>query len=165
MDLRKAFRYPSENDDASEPEELDEEHQERLIAELKEADDRKNNLYRMAFLAIPILAALFFFTTLFTASTARQRLLALLSLSSMLCTAYILHFMPLKRPGRRGKRAVYQVEAEKSPVEKYLVYLNAALAGLLLVAAAVSWRKGAAHDAWREALPASMLSQVKSNIQ
>ncbi|KAK5171448.1 uncharacterized protein LTR77_004592 [Saxophila tyrrhenica] len=155
--LRKAFRYPSESDSDNEPDELDEEHQERLISDLQAQDAQKNELYRTAFVAISTLAWVFFMYTFVVASTARQRLIALLSLSSLGCTAYVLYFMPIEKPDRKGKKPVYQVEAEKSPVEKYLVYLNAALAGLLLLAATLSWRKGLGDDAWREALPAVIL--------
>ena len=63
--------------------------------------------------------------------------------------------MPIEAPERKGKRAVYRVEADRGPVERYLVYLNAGLAGLLLLAAGVSWGKGLAGEAWREALPGS----------
>lgn len=153
--LRKAFRYPSESDSEDEPDELDEEHQEKLISGFIAQDAKKNELYRNTFLAIPIISALFFTYTFFTASTARQRTIALLSVSSMISTASILKFMPIEAPDRKGKKPMYQVEAEKGPLEKYLVYLNAALAGLLLVASTLSWRKGLNDDAWREALPAS----------
>ena len=154
--LRKAFHYPSEEDDENEPDEIDEEHQEKLIADLQAQDAEKNNLYRTAFLAIPLLGAVFFLYTFFIASTARQRLIALLSLSSLVCTTYILHFMPVEAPERKGKKPMYQVEAAKGPVERYLFYLNAALAALLLIAAALSARRSMREDAWREMLPASM---------
>ena len=162
--LRKAFRYPSEDDDLDEPDELDEEHQERLIADLQQQDAEKNALYRKAFLAIPLLGAAFFIYTFVVASTARQRLIAVLSVSSLAFTAYILHFTPIKAPERKGKKAVYQIEADKGPVEKYLVYLNAGLAGLLLLAAALSWRKGSGEDAWREALPGSMYHETLRSV-
>jgi hypothetical protein len=149
--LRKTFRHPSEDPDASD-EELDEEHQERLIHTLRVEDAAKNTLYRRLFLALPLLSSLFYLTTFVTASYARQRLIALLSLSSLGCTAYILEFMPLESPDKKGKRAVYKVEAAKGPLERYLIYLNAALVGLLELAALLSWSRGAADDAWRESL-------------
>ena len=153
--LRKAFRYPSESDSSNDDlSELDEEHQEKLIADLQAQDAQKNDLYRKAFLSIPLLSAIFFLYTFFMASTARQRLIAILSLSSLVSTAYILHFMPIEAPERKGKRPVYQVEADKGPVEKYIVYLNASLAGMLLIAATLSFRKGTSEDGWREVLPA-----------
>lgn len=152
--LRKTFRYPSESD--SEPDELDEEHQEALLVDLKAQDDAKNDIYRKLYLAIPLLAALYFFTAIFTSTSARKRLLALLSLSSLVSTAYILHFLPIRTPGRKGKRPVYQVEAEKSPVERHILRLDAGLAGLIFLSALASWRRGATEDAWKEALPGSM---------
>ena len=159
--LRKAFRSTSdedEDDDLDEP--LDEEHQERLIAELQAKDEQRNALYRKAFVALPIAAAVFFLYSFVVASTARQRLVALLSISSLLSTAYLLHFMPIEAPQRKGKRPIYQIEAEKGPVERYLAYMNAALAGLLLIVALLSWRNGDGQAAWREALPESMWSDM-----
>lgn len=150
--LRKAFHYPEESD--SDPDELDEEHQERLISDLQLQDEQKNDVYRKAFTAIPLTASVFFIYAFLAAATAKQRLIALLSLSSLGCTAYILYFMPLQAPDRKGKKPMYQVEAAKGPVERYLVYLDGTLAGLLLVAASPSWRSGLGDDAWREALPA-----------
>ncbi|KAM3420896.1 hypothetical protein BST61_g4131 [Cercospora zeina] len=155
--LRRTFRYPSEDDDANEPEDLDEEHQEKLIADLEAEDNAKNDLYRKAFLSIPLIASFVFFYTFVTATTARQRLVAILGASSLACTGYVLHSMPVEKPERKGKRAVYRVEAEKSPVEKYLVYLNAGLAALLELAAFVSWRQERLDDAWRESLPAIIM--------
>ncbi|KAK4496326.1 hypothetical protein PRZ48_012306 [Zasmidium cellare] len=151
--LRKAFRYPSEDDDSNS--DLDEEHQEKLIEDLQTQDAASNDLYRKAFISIPLSGALFFLYSLLIASkTAQQRLLALLSLTSLLCTAYILHFQPLQRPDRKGKKAVYKIEAEKGPLETYLIPLNAGLVGLLQLAAVLSWSRGEAEAAWRQSLPA-----------
>ena len=153
--IRKAFRYPSESDEENEPDELDEEHQERLISDLRSQDSKKNELYRNLFLAIPVLSATYFLYALLVSPTARQRWISMLSVSSLACTAYILHYMPVRGPERKGKRPVYQIEAEKGPVDKYLVYLNAGLAFFMLMAAVVSWKKELREAAWKEALPAS----------
>lgn len=156
--LRKTFRYPTDDDDVDEPEELDEEHQEKLIADLLAEDTAKNELYRKAFLSIPLLAVLVFCYTFLIASTARQRIIALGGISSLACTAYILHFQPIiERPDRKGKKAVYKLEAEKGPLKKYLVVLNMGLAGLLVLAAGLSWKQGRVEDAWRESLPAIIM--------
>ena len=163
--LRKAFRYPSESDSDNEPDELDEEHQEKLIATFQAEDAQKSNLYRHAFVSIPLISALFFLYTFIVASNTRQRLIALLSVSSMISSAYISTFMPIESPARKGKRPVYQVEAAKGPVERYMILLNASLVGLLLVAAALSWRKGFNDDAWREALPASKSRKYLNAMQ
>lgn len=151
--LRQTFTYPSEDND-DDGEHLDEEHQEKLIADLQAEDAQKNDTYRKLFVVIPIAAALFCLSLILFATTARQRLIALLSFSSLLCTAYILHYQPIVAPERKGKKAMYQLEAEQGPVEKYLVYLNAALATVMLLAAVLSWRQSKYQDAWREALPA-----------
>nr|POE82263.1 hypothetical protein CFP56_67027 [Quercus suber] len=150
--LRRAIQYPEENEDS--PDELDEEHQESLIAALQRADAQKSSLYRKLFLSIPLAAALFFvYALLFTSRTAQQRLLALLSVTSLLSTSYILQYLPVQTPDRKGKKPVYQLEAARGPVERYIVYLNAALAGLLVLVSAVSWWKGLRERAWKEALP------------
>jgi len=150
--LRKTFHYPADEDI---DDDLDEEHQEQLITQLQTEDAAKSTTYRLAFLSIPLSGALYFVYAFAIASTPRERMLALMSLSSLACTAYILHFMPIENPDRKGKNAVYMVEAAKSPVEKNLPMLNVILAGLLLVAAVVSWRRRRGQDAWREALPMS----------
>ena len=152
--LRKTFHYPSSDSDSDTN--LDEEHQEQLITRLRAQDEEKNTLYRKLFLFIPALAAFFFLYTLLTARTPNETSIAVLSLSSLGCTAYVLWYMPLERKDRKGKRAVYAVEAEKGPVERWLVLLNAVLAGMLLVAAGVSWKRGRGEEAWRRGLPMSM---------
>ncbi|EME84369.1 uncharacterized protein MYCFIDRAFT_202992 [Pseudocercospora fijiensis CIRAD86] len=150
--LRKTFQYPSSDSSSSE---LDEEHQEKLISDLQTSDTAKNNLYRKIFLALPLLALLFSLTTTFaSASSARARLLSLLSATSLACSGYILHYMPIEKPARRGKIPQYQIEAAKGPVERYLPWLNGALVAVLGLAAALSYRKGNLEDAGREILPA-----------
>jgi hypothetical protein len=158
--LRSAFRYPSDSDDSdpSSPIELDEEHQERLIDSLTSEDAAKTSLYRNLFLAIPASGALFFlYSFFFHAGSAQERLFALLALSSLIGTGYILHFIPVKQESERkkGKRALYQVEADKGgPIERYLVVILSVLVALLQLAAVVGWTKGDREKAYRESLPA-----------
>lgn len=149
--LRRTFHYPSESD--SDESHLDEEHQEELISTLQFEDANKNNFYRRAFLLLPALSALVFLYNLVLAGTARDRLMATLSLTSLTCTAYIIHFLPVESPEGKGKRAVYRVDLEKGPVERFMVPLNAAIAGLLLLAAIMSWRMGLSEEASRRAVP------------
>jgi hypothetical protein len=153
--LRKAFRYPSESDSDNDPDELDEEHQERLIADLQAQDAAKNEFYRKAFSAIPILTSVFFLYTAITASKARETLVAFLCISSSLCTAYVLYFIPAEAPDKKGKKPVYRAEASKSPIEAYLPPLNDILAGVLLIASGIGWLKVPREEPWKEALPAS----------
>lgn len=152
--LRKTFEYPDSDDS---DEDVDEEHQELLIAQLQADDARKSELYRNLFLSIPFSAVIFYFITLLSARNARQRLISLLAISSLASTAYILYYQPLEKEDKKGKRALYAVEAGKGPVERYLGALNAALAGVLLLAAVVSWRAGRGEEALREALPAVVM--------
>ena len=155
--LRHAFKYPSEDED--EPDELDEEHQEKLIADLQASDAQRNDLYRLITLIIPLVSPLYFiYTAIFSSSTAQQRLLALLSSSSVLCTAYLLLFMPLQAPLRNGNKAAHQRDTADGPVEQYLAYLSAALAALLLLAAVLSWGRGVYEEALKQALPAVIFS-------
>ncbi|KAK5697230.1 hypothetical protein LTR97_007365 [Elasticomyces elasticus] len=157
--LRRAVKYPSDDDD--EPDELDEEHQEKLIADLKATDAQRNELYLMLFLALQLAGALYFaYAFVVRSRNAQQRLLALLSLSSTLCTAYILHYMRIEAPRRKGKTAVYKLNAAKGPVEEYLAYLNMALAAMLLLAATLSWRRSLYEDAARQALPAILFGSA-----
>lgn len=144
--LRKTFKYPTEDD--SSDNELDDEHQERLIEDLRTASVASGIFYRKLFLLVPLVASLF---SLYTFLTER-RLTSLLSLSSLVCTAYTLHYMPLSPQDKKGKTAMYKVNAAKSPLEAYLPLLNAGMAGLLMIAAAVSWRRGQGEVAAREAL-------------
>jgi hypothetical protein len=157
--LRSAFRYPSDDSDSdSSPVEMDEEHQERLIDSLASEDAAKTSLYRDLFLAIPGAGALFFlYSCFFLAGSARERLFALLALTSLVGTGYTLRFIPVKRESERkkGKRALYQIEADKGgPIERYLVVILAVLVALLQLAAAVSWNKGDREKAYKESLPA-----------
>lgn len=150
--LRKAFKYPEPSEDS--PDELDEEHQESLISSLQTEDAQRSSLYRNLFLSIPLIATLYFtYAFLLASPNAQQRLLALLSITSLLCTGYILQFLPVQGPERKGKKPIYQIDAARGPVERYLVYLNAALAGLLVLVSVVSWGKGLREQAWKEALP------------
>lgn len=144
--LRKTFKYPTE--DSSDDGDLDDEHQERLIETLRTTSAASDAFYRKLFLVLPLVAALF---SLYTFLTER-RLTALLSLSSLACTAYTLHYMPLSPKDKKGKTAMYKVNAAKGPIEQYLPLMNVGMVGLLSLAAMVHWRRGLGVIAMREAL-------------
>ncbi|CZT20631.1 uncharacterized protein RCC_06489 [Ramularia collo-cygni] len=144
--LRKTFRYPSE--DLSDEEDLDDEHQERLIETLRTTSAASDAFYRKLFLILPLGAALFSMYTFLI----ERRLTALLSLSSLACTAYTLHYLPLSPQDKKGKTAMYKVNAAKSPIEQYLPILNAGMVGLLVIAGTVSWMRGLGEAATREVL-------------
>jgi hypothetical protein len=144
--LRKTFKYPTEDDDSDA--ELDDEHQERLIEDLRTTSAASSIFYRKLFLVLPLSAALFALYTFLT----ERRLTALLSLSSLACTAYILHYMPLKPADKKGKTAMYKVNIAKSPLEQFLPILNAGMVALLTIAVVVSWKRGQQEVAVREGL-------------
>jgi hypothetical protein len=52
--LRKAFKYPSEDEDSSEPEGIDEEEQEQLIKQYIEADAAKTEGYKVISTSHPL---------------------------------------------------------------------------------------------------------------
>lgn len=145
--LRKTFKYPTE-DDSEDENELDDEHQERLIETLRTTSAASSSFYRSAFLVLPAIASVFSIYTFFT----EPRLTALLSLSSLTCSAYTLYYLPLSSQDNKGKTAMYKVNAAKGPIEQYLPILNAGMVALLIVAATLNWRRGLAEAAIREAL-------------
>ena len=149
--IRKAFRYPDDAD--NEPPELDEEEQEKLIADLQQQDTDNSKIYSTIYATIPAAAALFTLYTLLTASTSRQALIALLSLSSLLATNYIFLMLPAKAPDKKGKKPVYLAEMEQTPITRYLPTLNGALAAVTLLASITSWYRGQIDDAVTQALP------------
>ncbi|KAJ6123657.1 hypothetical protein N7471_010974 [Penicillium samsonianum] len=99
--LRNAFRYPEESE--GEREELDEEQQERIIEQLQSQNDARNAQYSIIFTALPLLAATVFVPSVLSASSQAERLFSLLSLVSLLTTAYIMKCSPLQ-PDRKGKK-------------------------------------------------------------
>ncbi|CAK4033337.1 Hypothetical predicted protein [Lecanosticta acicola] len=149
--LRKTFRYPDSDDD---DEDLDEEHQERLIEELRAEDRRRNEFYRKAFTAIPFLATLFLLWYLVTGRTARERTLAVVGMSSLWATGWVIWRTPVVDEKRERRNSVVVVE---SPLEKYLPVMNGVLSGVLGLAGVVSWRQGRVEEAMMGILPAAIL--------
>ncbi|PNY27963.1 Uncharacterized protein TCAP_02108 [Tolypocladium capitatum] len=166
--LRRTFRYPSEGDSDAEPEALDEQGklprpypppQESLIARLAAENTSRNAQFRLILLALPLLSALPYVPLLFR---PRDRLLALLALTSLLATAYLLRRLPPTLTGiapldawsrredvaaaaardagvwlrlrRRGRRqGVPTLDDGRSPLDMYLPYLNVGLAAVLVL--------------------------------
>ncbi|KAH7133318.1 hypothetical protein B0J13DRAFT_610405 [Dactylonectria estremocensis] len=90
--LRRTFQYPIDEDlTDSQPEALDEEEQEHLIETLAAENAARDAQFRSLLVAIPIVATIPYIPSLFRPSTT---LLALLSLTSLLSTAYLLHHLP-----------------------------------------------------------------------
>ncbi|KAI9812557.1 MAG: hypothetical protein M1826_002807 [Phylliscum demangeonii] len=103
--LRKAFRYPGDDDNNNEHEttveDLDEQEQEQFIAKLQHENTAHDALYSKLFLALPLLATLPFLGLIVSStSRATARLAALVAVASLLATAYLLPDGPA-----RGARA------------------------------------------------------------
>ncbi|KAH8601027.1 hypothetical protein B0O99DRAFT_610118 [Bisporella sp. PMI_857] len=157
--LRKTFRYPTDNDsDDSLPEAMDEQEQENLIAQLSRQTQSQNKLYAQILLVLSLLCIPPYIPTLFYPSTS---ILSLLSISSLLSTAFLIHILPptktsisfldaLSSPpsNSRGsgvgiKGNVYEAQG---PLEKYLPYLNGVLCILLGILGTVF---RAREEVWR----------------
>ncbi|KYK61737.1 hypothetical protein DCS_02880 [Drechmeria coniospora] len=172
--VRRAFRYPSGDADSgsdAEPTAIDEQEQEQLIALLAAQNTARNEQFRLALLALPLMTTLPYLPLVFRPPTA---LLALLSLSSLLSTAYLLHRLPptvtgiapldawsrredvraatedarlrLRTGGRRQARdASLALRDGGSPLDLYLPYLNL---GLVLMLALLGLVTGRGADAF-----------------
>lgn len=151
--LRKTFHYPTEDD--SDPDELDEQDQESLIADIQARDSSTNDFYRRAFLPLPLLSLLLYVPSIFAPTSSRAVLVALLSLTSLAGSAYIIYYLPLAKEDVKGKRPVYKGDS-RGPVERYIVVLNAALAAFLATVAVLSWRRALVDDFWRGILPGGL---------
>lgn len=149
--LRKVFRYPDDNE--HEPSELDEEEQEKLIADLQQHDATNSQIYTIVFSFIPIGGALYFLSIVYNARSFMKSLAALLSALSLAATAYVLLMLPLGSQDKKGKKPVYVAQQEVSLVNRAAIYLIAACSGLLGASAIVSWWKGSHQHAVQEALP------------
>ncbi|KAH6977028.1 hypothetical protein BKA56DRAFT_587493 [Ilyonectria sp. MPI-CAGE-AT-0026] len=90
--LRRTFQYPIDEDSTdSQPEALDEQEQEDLIESLAAENAARDAQFRRLLVAVPIVATIPYIPSLLRPSTT---LLSLLSLTSLLSTAYLLHHLP-----------------------------------------------------------------------
>lgn len=162
--LRKTFQYPDEAEDEDALDDLDEEAQEELISTLRTRDETTSLFYRRAFLALPLLAIIAYIPT--SIASSRVVLFDLLSITSLLSTAYILHFIPPKQkqpPDPKGKRPLYLMRGQDDgPINQYLPWLDGALGAFIALLGLLSWRKGAidAGDTWRAVLPGIIFAVV-----
>lgn len=156
--LRRTFKYPSDSD-SDDPPDLDEEHQETLLATLQAQDEATNTRYRHAFLFLPLITALAYTPSLLTATNATQIFLAFLSITAPGIGAYVLYFHPIRLPGKHGLRSLYVSSGRSEeaggvkPYERHLIVLGASLAGMLLLQSVAKWFEGDGEDVAWVALP------------
>lgn len=155
--LRKTFHYPTDSDSDS-PDELDEQSQETLITTLTASDERTTSFYRHAFLPLPLLSVLLYIPSIILPSSFRAFLVAVLSVSCLGLTSWILYYLPLpKEKDTKGKRALYLGDP-RGPVERYIIPLVGALSAVLALVAVGAWRRGLLDQFWKGVLPGGMFT-------
>lgn len=154
--LRRTFHYPSDSD---EPPDLDEEHQEELLTDLKTQDDAANTLYRHIFLAFPVFVSLVYLPGVFTSTDAIALLLALVKVFLPGLAAFMLYFHPILQSGQPKLHSLLansQRDSTSSQTGIYVILSGTGLASLLAILALQRWYMGVLHEAIWTGLPSSM---------
>ncbi|KAF7953172.1 hypothetical protein EAE96_006388 [Botrytis aclada] len=142
--LRKTFRYPTDNDsDDSLPEALDEEEQDNLIQHLATLHTQYNTIYTRFLLCLPLISIIPYLLTLFSPTTS---LLSILSITSLLSTAFLIYSLPpektsislldkINQPSKDSPRSKIKVlganSVDNGPLQTYLPILNLVLSLIL----------------------------------
>ncbi|EGE85146.1 hypothetical protein BDDG_08091 [Blastomyces dermatitidis ATCC 18188] len=138
LNLRRTFRYPDSESENEAREEMDEQEQEEVIQKLLRRDEDRNAQYRLVFTAIPLASVFLYLPCILSStSTGSGRLLCLLSITSLLSTAYMMKYFRLERPDPKGKRPIRDIAAEQGPmiVRQHLSTANTVICALLSVIA------------------------------
>ncbi|OJD27094.1 hypothetical protein ACJ73_01512 [Blastomyces percursus] len=138
LNLRRAFRYPDSESENETRQELDEQEQEEVIQKMLRRDEDRNAQYRVVFTAIPLASVFLYLPCILSSTSTRSgRLLCLLSITSLLSTAYIMKYFRLERPDPKGKRPIRDIETEHGPmiVRQHLSTANTVICTLLSVIA------------------------------
>ncbi|KAK6007855.1 hypothetical protein QM012_004669 [Aureobasidium pullulans] len=153
--LRKTFHYPADDADSdnSDREELDEQEQELLIEDLAKRDLDNTIFYRRAFATLPVVAALTYLPVLYSAETFRHVLLALLSLTTLGGTIYILFYLSPAPVAVDSSRLSTAMIDSRGPLDVALPWLNAALSAVLALSGVLAWKRDLVDEAWRAFLP------------
>ncbi|KAG9823310.1 hypothetical protein KCU94_g16121, partial [Aureobasidium melanogenum] len=156
--LRKTFHYPTEDADSdnSDREELDEQEQETIIDDLAKRDLDNTIFYRRAFTALPAVAALIYLPVLFSAEAFRHVLLALLSLTALGATVYILLCVPSAPVAVDSSSLSAAMIDSRGPLDIALPWLNAVLTAVLALSGVLAWKRDLVDEAWRAFLPGGM---------
>lgn len=91
-----------------------------------------------------------FLPALLTSRLFQARILCLLSMSSLICTAYILIFIPKNKPDARNQKHTQQIHQHSStPIRRYISYLNGILSTLILLNAfSLEGKRGVHEGFW-----------------
>ncbi|KAK5997817.1 hypothetical protein PT974_00179 [Cladobotryum mycophilum] len=159
--LRRTFHYPDDDSDSdSQPEAMDEQEQDQFIQTLSQENALRNEQFSRFLLLLPLATTAAYIRPLLRPGTA---VFALLSITSLLVTAFLLYRLPATEtgivpldtwahsssssnnstarrntfPSRAGLRGMagrgLPIGAGRSPLEKYLPYMNLALTVLLML--------------------------------
>ncbi|KAL3473746.1 hypothetical protein BJX99DRAFT_191186 [Aspergillus californicus] len=133
--LRKAFRYPDDSGDDGAREELDEEEQESVIMHLILQNEKRNFQYSLSFAAIPFLSTMIFLPSLLSPVSLgfSTRFFCLLSVTSLLATAYTMKYAPPLRPDPKGKGPMRNPDITMR-VQSSVIPVNFAVCMLLALA-------------------------------
>jgi hypothetical protein len=162
--LRKTFRYPADSQDLGDEsdEAMDEEgkfiyskvqhilgkhsntqtlEQESLIRNLRLQNETWNKTYTKILFALPLVSILPYIISLLNSASKRPPLLSLLSITSLLSTAYLVYIFPSETTGLNvvdqhskvvKSRQEKLGQGEDGPIRKYLPILNVALCIMIL---------------------------------
>ena len=178
--LRHTFKYPSDTDSPTPSrDELDEEEQESLVSQLSSSATQHDDTYRLAFTLLPFLAILPFPYHALIHPSRSTALPTILAATSLCITGYTMWSVKVdegmgkasKRPSTIFARQDPHASASATtsalaradgPLIAYLPYLNAAIAGLLLLLSFLFWgRRDVSEGFWvLLLLPAVMLGVV-----
>ncbi|KAK8134705.1 hypothetical protein PG984_006717 [Apiospora sp. TS-2023a] len=178
--LRRTLAYPADEDTLSHDEllaqeALDEQEQEELIESLAAQNRARNSQFRLFLLALPILSTVPYLISLVQPGKLNT-LVAMLALTSLGSTAWMLHALPpgetgvpaldrwvkgvsgqqkdgVARAGRSAS-AMLDVMQKKSPLEVFMPYLNAGLCCVLVMTGFVS--KAHAPQQWGARRPGEL---------
>jgi hypothetical protein len=139
---------------------------------LRAKEASTNAQYTMVFSVLPLMVTLPFLWYLALSTSRPMALMCLLSVTSLVSSAYTMYFVPAtdpaaghqqRRPSSRHKNKIPVLNAtDTSPVNQYLPYLNAAIASLLVLASlAYRSRTDVPEGLWLFLLlPAAILGMV-----
>ncbi|PLN75572.1 hypothetical protein BDW42DRAFT_34855 [Aspergillus taichungensis] len=152
--LRKTFRYPDDSDgDEHGRAELDDEgwfhnlsdvylpgvfndrstEQESVLDQLRTQIDQRNAEYSNMFAIVPLLSTILFLPQLLAGSSrVLELLLSLLGIASLITTAYIMKYMPLRKTDSRHTQATLKSETPRS-IPESLFLANIIVSGLLSI--------------------------------
>lgn len=101
---------------------------------LREKADPHFDQVQRIFLAIPTISTITFLPALLTSRLFQARILCLLSMSSLICTAYILISIPKNKLDAANRKHTQQIlQPASGPIRRYINYFNGGLSILILL--------------------------------